>query len=196
MSSSDLQTILARHSVVVVPGLAGSGTTHWQTFWELSHPGWIRCEQDDWDHPVRDAWVDRLTETVNSAPRPVVLVGHSMGCATIAHAAHERRLGKVVAAFLVTMPDVERDDFPRDVCEGFAPLPPTSLPFPSLMVGSADDPWSSVERLEHWARLFGSRFVNIGARHHIGTASGLGAWNEGLVLFRNFLRGLEISAEE
>jgi len=187
---SFLPLLLENHSVVVVPGLSGSGVTHWQTFWELAHSGWMRAEQDDWNHPVRDAWVRRLTETVNAANRPVILVAHSMGCATIAHAAHERRLGNVVAAFLVAMPDVEREDFPRATCEGYDPLPPTSLPFPSLFVGSSNDPWISLERQEHLARLFGSRFVNVGERHHIGTAAELGAWSEGFDLFADFLRGL------
>lgn len=182
--------LLENHSVIVVPGLGGSGTTHWQTLWEVAHPGWSRVEQDDWDHPVRALWVRRLAETVQAAVHPVILVGHSMGCATIAHAAHERLLGNVEAAFLVAMPDVERDDFPHGTCKGFAPLPPASLPFPSMMVGSTNDPWSTVERLEHWARLFGSRFVNAGERHHIGTAAELGVWNEGLVLFEGFMREL------
>lgn len=175
-------------SVVVVPGLGGSGVTHWQTFWERCNEGWIRCEQDDWDRPERDAWVRRLSETVHAASNPVVLVGHSMGCATIAHAAHDGLLGKVVAAFLVAMPDLDRDDFPHGTCRGFAPLPPSSLPFPSVVIGSTDDPWTTSERLAHWARVFGARYREVGARHHIGTAAGLGAWGEGYALFGEFLR--------
>lgn len=181
--------------MVVVPGLGGSGVTHWQTFWERANPEWLRASQDDWDRPERDAWVERLVETVRSTPKPVILVGHSLGCATIAHAVHERRLARVEAAFLVAMPDVERSDFPSDVCRGFAPIPPTSLPFPSLMVGSANDPWVSRERLEHWARTFGSSFVDVGERHHIGTASGLGAWHEGFDLFEGFLRQLGLHSK-
>lgn len=191
MSSDVLPDLrLPDHSVVVVPGLGGSGVTHWQTFWERSQPGWLRAEQDDWDRPERNDWVRLLSDTVEAAPRPVILVGHSLGCATIAHAVHEQLLGKVEAAFLVAMPDVERSDFPHEVCRGFAPLPPTSLPFPSVMVGSTNDPWITSERLEHWARVFGSAFVNVGERHHIGTASGLGAWREGFDLFESFLREL------
>lgn len=179
-------------SVVTVPGLGGSGVTHWQTFWERGNRGWLRAEQDDWDRPVRGLWTDRLVAVVESAPHPVILVGHSMGCATIAHAAHERRLGKVAGAFLVAMPDVERLDFPRNVCVGFDPLPPTSLPFPSTMVGSGNDPWIHPDRLAHWARIFGSRYIDVGERHHIGTAAGLGAWHEGYRLFVEFLHDLGI----
>jgi len=197
MSSDVLPELrLADHTVVVVPGLNGSGVTHWQTFWERSNPGWIRAEQENWELPRREAWVRKLVETVDSAPKPVILVAHSLGCATIAHAAHERRLGRVEAAFLVAMPDVDHPDFPRGLCCGFAPLPPTSLPFPSTMVGSSNDPWITPERLAHCARIFGSDYVEVGERHHIGTSAGLGAWHEGFDLFEAFLRKLGILAKD
>lgn len=179
----------AKPSVVVVPGLGGSGPTHWQTHWELAHPDWIRCEQRDWDHPSKEEWVDRLQATVESAPRPVVLVGHSLGVATIAHAAAAGRLAKVERAFLVAMPDIERADFPVDLCPGFSPLPRLALPFPSTMVGSSNDPWTTSERLRGFATILGATYVDVGERHHIGTHSGLGAWAEGLVLFDRFLAG-------
>jgi hypothetical protein len=197
MSSEAVSELrLPDHTVVVVPGLNGSGVTHWQTFWESANPEWIRAEQENWELPRRDPWLRRLVETVNAAPRPVILVGHSLGCATIAHAAHERGLGRVEAAFLVAMPDVEHPDFPSGLCRGFAPLPPTSLPFPSTMVGSTNDPWITSERLAHCARIFGSDYVDVGARHHIGTSAGLGAWREGYDLFESFLRQLGFLAKE
>lgn len=178
---------LASRSVMVVPGLGGSGPTHWQTHWELAHPGWIRCEQRDWDHPSRDEWVETLGRAVASAPHPVVLVGHSLGVATIAHAAAAGLLAKVERAFLVAMPDIERADFPVDLCPGFSPLPRSALPFPSTMVGSTNDPWITPERLRHFSSILGATYFDAGQRHHIGTHSGLGAWEEGLGLFEAFL---------
>lgn len=178
---------LPNHSVVVVPGLGGSGPAHWQTHWEQAFPGWIRCHQNDWDHPSRDAWIETLSHTVASTPLPVVLVGHSLGVATIAHAAAAGLLAKVERAFLVAMPDIERADFPMDLCPGFSPMPRVALPFRATMVGSTNDPWITPERLRHFATILGATYVDVGQRHHIGTHSGLGAWEEGLKLFEDFL---------
>lgn len=185
--SAKSQAVLDAHDVLVVPGLGGSGETHWQTFWERAFPAWRRVEQDDWSHPDRDLWVDRLGHAVAAARRPVLLVAHSLGCATIAHAASQGRLARVAGAFLVAMPDIERADFPVDLCLGFSPLPRSPLPFPSVMVGSTNDPWITLARLQGFAESFGSRFVDAGERHHIGTASGLGSWDEGLSHLDRFL---------
>lgn len=181
--------LLSTRSVVVVPGLGGSGPTHWQTHWEFAHPEWIRCEQRDWDHPALEEWVETLGLTVASALLPVVLVGHSLGVATIAHAAARGLLTQVERAFLVAMPDIERADFPADLCPGFAPLPRFPLPFPATMVGSTNDPWTSPERLRAFCSILGATYLDVGERHHIGTHSGLGAWEEGLGLFDRFLAG-------
>ncbi|MEK7392949.1 MAG: alpha/beta fold hydrolase [Fibrobacterota bacterium] len=121
---------LTRFSLLNVPGLGGSGALHWQTAWEDALPGLARVEQDDWDRPEKDAWVWRLTESVRAAPDPVVLIGHSLGCGTIVHAASMGALDKVAGAFLVAMPDMERLDFPPQ-CQGFAPVPRLRLPFPA-----------------------------------------------------------------
>lgn len=175
--------------VLVVPGLGGSPEAHWQTAWESLDPTLVRVEQDDWDHPDRQDWVLRLDAAVAARRRPVVLCAHSLGCATVAHAAAQGRLSGVVGAFLVAMPDVERPDFPR-VCTGFSPLPRNRLPFPSLVVGSDDDPYIPVGDLSGWAATFGSEFVSVGSRGHIGTAARLGEWREGISLFERFLDGL------
>lgn len=131
--------------------------------------------------------MDRLHATIDAAPRPVVLVGHSLGVATIAHAAAAGRLAKVERAFLVAMPDIERADFPMDLCPGFSPLPRAPLPFPATMVGSTNDPWITPERLRAFSAILGATYIDVGERHHIGTHSGLGAWEEGLKLFEDFL---------
>jgi predicted alpha/beta hydrolase family esterase len=172
--------------VWIVPGLGGSDEGHWQSRWHRAHAGWKRVEQDDWDRPTRARWVERLGERVRSNGAPVILVAHSLGCATIAHAAAAGLLGDVVGAFLVAMPDVEREDFPSEVCEGFAPLPRRALPFATVMVASTDDPWCDLDVSARWAEVFGATLETVGARHHIGSAAGLGAWDEGLALFDRF----------
>lgn len=139
--------------------------------------------------PDRALWVDRLSEQLERTADPVVLVGHSLGVATIVHAAAEGRLGRVVGAFLVAMPDVQREDFPSEIV-GFAPLPKLRLPFPSLMIGSQNDPYIDSATLAAWASRFGAPYLDLGLRHHIGDAAGLGDWEEGKGLLEGFLEGL------
>jgi predicted alpha/beta hydrolase family esterase len=51
---------------------------------------------------------------------------------------------------------------------------------PSVVIGSADDPWMAAERASYWAREWGCGFVNAGALGHINADSGLGDWPQGL----------------
>lgn len=55
-------------SVLIHPGLNGSGPDHWHTHWEQAFPEFTRVQQADWDHPVYEAWATTLTDYVNRAP--------------------------------------------------------------------------------------------------------------------------------
>jgi predicted alpha/beta hydrolase family esterase len=67
---------------------------------------------------------------------------------------------------------------------GFAPIPLLTLPFPSIVVASEDDPWVSLERAGFFAERWGSRFQNIGKAGHINLAAGFGPWPQGLELLQ------------
>jgi len=69
---------------------------------------------------------------------------------------------------------------------GFAPIPLLRLPFPSIVVASSNDPFVTIARAQTFASAWGGEFVTMGEVGHINTASGLGAWPEGLALLRNF----------
>jgi predicted alpha/beta hydrolase family esterase len=44
-----------------IPGLYNSGDDHWQTRWERIYPDrFIRVQQENWEVPVKESWVDRL----------------------------------------------------------------------------------------------------------------------------------------
>lgn len=177
-----------RFNYINVPGLGGSGESHWQTYWEKAYPEIIRVQQKDWDHPVCDVWVDQLVETIaKSGDKPIVLIGHSLGCAIIIHAAKTNRLKGIAGAFLVAMPDVERVDFPKE-CIGFTPLPRIELPFTALTIASENDPYISSAELKKWAEILGTDFISVGEREHIGTAAKLEYWEEGQRLFKVFLK--------
>ena len=180
-----------RFNYLNVPGLGGSGVSHWQTYWEKAYPEIIRVEQTDWDNPVCQKWIEQLLKTINqSADKPIVLIGHSLGCATIVHAAKKQMLNGIAGAFLVAMPDVERADFPKE-CIGFAPMPKVELSFPSLMIASENDPYISSIELKKWSDILGADFISVGEREHIGSAAQLEYWEEGLELFHAFVKSLK-----
>jgi predicted alpha/beta hydrolase family esterase len=83
-----------------------------------------------------------------------------------------------VAALLVALPDVEREDMPPQLTP-WRPIVRTSLPFPSTAVVSSDDPYCAPERAAEMAAQWGSELVSVGDRGHINGESGLGDWTQG-----------------
>lgn len=166
-------------TILTVPGYTGSGPGHWQTLWEQARPSIRRVVQRDWDRPVRREWVDVLHRAVRGSGKPVVLVAHSLGCATVVHwCASRRDLGSVVGALLVAPADVDRSGWPAAVT-GFRPMPMARLGLESTVVVSQDDPWVTAARARQFAEAWGSRFVDAGALGHLDSNSQLGAWPEG-----------------
>jgi len=168
-------------TVVTVPGLGGSGPSHWQSLWESSRVDTIRAELGMWHTPHRNSWVNRLDEAIRHAHAPVILVAHSLGCQAVAWWAQlsPQPYGWPVAGALLVAPaDVDRADAPAEL-RGFAPGPRAPLPFPSIVVASSDDPWVTPDRAHSMAADWGSHFVDAGPQGHLNAASGIGWWREG-----------------
>jgi predicted alpha/beta hydrolase family esterase len=176
--------------IVIVPGYSNSGPDHWQSRWERKLSTARRVEQDDWERPLREAWVARLADTVADCRQPVVLVAHSLGAINVVHAAPSLPRGRVRGAFLVAPADVERPELPDTIDRAFAPIPRDPLPFPSLLVASRSDSYCAYERAEDFAFAWGSALLDAGEAGHINTASGYGPWPEGLMRFAGFLKRL------
>jgi uncharacterized protein len=153
-------------TILTVPGLGGSGPSHWQTLWERNRPDTARIELGMWDRPHRNSWVTKIDQAVSAARAPVILVAHSLGCAAVAWWASLS---------------------PQPYGWPFAPVPKQPLPFPSIVVASTDDPWVTIERAHSLAVDWGSHFVDYGPHGHINAASGLGYWPEGLDLLSRVL---------
>ena len=177
-------------SILVVPGLNGSGPDHWQTRWERQLSTARRVEQASWDAPEREDWVPRIVAAVASAPRPVVLVAHSLGVIALVHAAPRLDAARVRGAFLVGPPDVEDPSRAPPETLRFAPIPRDPLPFPAILVASRTDPYCSFERAEDLAYAWGAAIVDAGDSGHINAESGHGPWPEGLMRFAGFLKRL------
>jgi predicted alpha/beta hydrolase family esterase len=167
-------------AVLLVPGLYNSGPEHWPSLWQGKHPEYRRLQQKDWETPRCEDWVRTLHACILQIESPVLLAGHSLACATIAHygAQHTDSEGRVAAAFLVAPSDVEAPTYPPG-STGFNPMPLRKLPFRSVVVTSIDDPYVTVERAEFFAHSWGSRLIKIARAGHINAASGYGPWSDG-----------------
>ena len=173
--------------VLVLPGWQDSGPDHWQSRWEALH-GYVRVEQHDWMKPLRGDWMAQLEEAVLAAPAAVVLVAHSLGCIlTAAWAAHSRNTHRVKAALLVAPGDPEREEL-RAALKSWSPVVLQSLPFPSVLLGSHDDPYCSLQRAQDFAQAWGSAFVDYGHAGHINADSGLGDWPQGHAILMQLMR--------
>ena len=64
----------------------------------------------------------------------------------------------------------------------WSPITRQRLPFPTLLVGSRDDPFCSFERAQGLAADLGARFHDAGEAGHINADSKLGDWAEGHAL--------------
>lgn len=80
------------------------------------------------------------------------LVAHSLACALVVLLPARRPDVVVGGALLVGPADVDDRTRTPPVVEGFAPLPLAPLPFPSIVVGSSDDPFMSIGRAMLFAR--------------------------------------------
>lgn len=176
--------------ILILPGLFGGSDDYWYARWAEKLATATRVEQDDWDDPVCENWADTLVSAVEAAGRPVVLIAHSLGTITIAHAAARMPEGKVRAAFLVAPPDLEAnlDDVPQG--RSFLPIPRDPLPFPSFVIASRTDPYATFDFADDLAGAWGSAIYDAGDSGHINADSGHGPWPEGLMMFARLMKQL------
>lgn len=164
---------------LIVPGLGNSGPEHWQTYFEQAGENFIRINQQEWNAPLCRDWVTTIDRVISSyESSSVILIGHSLGCSTIAHWAKES--GKVIkGAMLVAPSDIENPVYTFPAV-GFSPIPTDIINFPTIVVASTNDPWVSLERAAFFANQWGSKLISIGNAGHINTDSGFGKWKQGL----------------
>jgi len=166
----------------IVPGLGNSGELHWQSNFERSGDNFKRIEQKEWDAPVCSDWIATIDETLKGYDlSTVVLVGHSLACATIAQWAIDNNK-QIRGALLVAPSDLEATgyDFPA---VGFS-VPKTKIPFRTIVVASTNDPWVTIDRAKHFAEMWGSEFINIGDAGHINVDAGYTEWPEGMEILK------------
>lgn len=180
-----------RHTVLIVPGVYGSGPDHWQTWIQAQLSQARRVGGIDWDAPVLARWAARVRREIDESPHAVWLVAHSFGCLASVVAAADRP-EKVAGVLLVAPADPERFS-PAGLrgratgaaAASIAPcLPQRPLGVASVMVASSNDPWLNPPVAQDWAERWGSRLIDLGPAGHINAESGYGPWPFGLELLR------------
>jgi len=176
--------------ILIIPGLGNSGPDHWQTRWEAQIPDAERVELGMWDDPHRNTWVNKINLAVHRAGRPVILVAHSLGCHAVAWWAEYEQPAHgnpVVGALLVAPPDAERAGVDERIAR-FAPVPRRTLPFPSFLAASENDPYASLRAMRGLATDWVSTFAYAGSVGHINAESRIGDWDFGLLLLGQLVR--------
>jgi len=168
------------HVNLIIPGIDGSCSSHWQSQWEQSRGDCRRVDLGSWNDPEPIRWMARLDDAVRQyRDSSIVLVGHSLGSILVAWWAHHhaRSCAAISGAMLVAPcdPDSMRDERLRP----FAPVPSRRLPFPVTVVASRNDPYASFEWTAGLARILGATLIDVGQAGHINRDSQLGAWPQG-----------------
>ena len=172
-----------KSTILILPGLGNSENNHWQTLWERKFPQFIRVQQADWETPKCDDWISVIDHEISKHdPSNVIVVGHSLACATIVFW-HQKFKRKLKGALLVAPSDTEGSSYPKGTT-GFTPMPLNQLPFPSIAVVSSNDFYVTTERAKLFADAWGSEVVEIGNAGHINTDAGYGEWEEGLLILK------------
>ncbi|MBL0720646.1 alpha/beta hydrolase [Piscinibacter sp. Jin2] len=152
--------------LLVVPGLRNSGPGHWQSWLERQQRGARRVVQDDWSTPDLNRWSARIETTLRAEPESLWLaVAHSFGCVALARHLVDDPDSPIVAAMMVAPASPARFGLEQAV-------PEAALPLPSVLVGSENDPWMSLEGARSLARRWGAHWVSLGLAGHINAESG------------------------
>ena len=142
--------------------------------------------QRDWNDPNLVDWSSRVRRDINRIPGKILIVAHSFGVLAAVQAASDHN-ERIAGALLVAPADPEK----FDVADY---MPVGHLGFPSVVVASTDDHWMSLARAAHWADLWGSDLVNLGASGHINEETGFGPWSEGLEILQRLRRASEFKS--
>lgn len=173
--------------LLIIPGLGDSGENHWQSFWLKKFINSSKVIQDNWDEPELEQWLHNLDKAIQKLEEPTILVAHSLAVSLVMHWLSQNNNPNIIGAMLVAPADVDSPEHTPDFLRNFAPIPTSKLPFPSIVIGSEDDTYMSIERGKELAQKWGSDFVNIGKKGHINSASNLQYWEEGQVFLEQLI---------
>ncbi|MBB4569019.1 RBBP9/YdeN family alpha/beta hydrolase [Rhizobium leucaenae] len=173
-------------ATLILPGLNGSAEGHWQRHWARDQASATIVRQVSWSTPVLGHWLAVLESELERVGE-AWLVTHSLGCLLAANLADRPGAQHVKGAFLVAPCDLDRTERLHPGAIDFGSMPTKTLPFPSLVVGSRNDPYMDFAELRRHAAQWGSALHDLGHAGHINIASGFGRWEQGYHLFSAFI---------
>lgn len=190
-----------RTRLLIVPGLHGSSTDHWQSRLEREHPGSVRIRLDDWGRADLDRWSAAIAQAMAEADqadwtarqRPVASVAdpstryrNALSSAqtvmpttwvAVAHSFGCLALARHLlvhggAGVAAALMVAPANPDRFQVPEG---LLDHRLPVDSSLVFSRNDPWMSAADARYLGDRWGSDLVDAGEAGHINPASGHGS---------------------
>lgn len=170
---------------LVLPGIGNSDENHWQTLWELEDSNFQRIQQEDWNNPLCEDWINQLEVAVKKLGGRTILVAHSLSCLLIAHWAATTKL-PITGALLVAPPNPRSPAFPQEALS-FDLVPQEKLQFKTIVVASDNDPYADIEFSRHCATSWGSELVCMPNAGHINSSSGFGEWPQGKLLLKSLV---------
>ncbi|TDD98049.1 alpha/beta hydrolase [Flavobacterium cellulosilyticum] len=174
--------------LLIIPGLGGSGENHWQSFWSNKYENVTRINQEDWNQPNLENWLMELNNTIVKLNCPIILVAHSLAVSLVLHWTEIHSNSNIKGALLVAPADVDSPIHTPEILRGFAKMPTSKLPFPSIVVASENDDYVSLERAQYFAEKWGSDFINIGLKGHVNAESKLEFWEEGQIILQKLIQ--------
>ena len=163
---------------LIIPGLNGSGEGHWQDYWLQDDPDAVLVSQRDWSRPDFAEWTAEIEKALARHPGSI-LVAHSIGAVIAAGIATRPSRHLVKGALFVAPCDLLRVSSLHPGAVSVRGIPSETLPFPSLLVASRNDPYMPYEMAVQYADALGSDLVDLGRAGHVNIASGYGRWKRG-----------------
>ena len=169
---------------IIVPGVGGSDSNHWQSWLQRELMSCSRVQQKDWNLPILKDWMKSFVTLVAKTEAPIQIVAHSFGCLTsvAALAQHPELTSKIKKMILVAPANPARfgangfaRNSPNDYATYFHQL---KIAVPTEMIISENDPWLSFDDALALAKAWRIKPRNLGQVGHINVASGFGSFPE------------------
>lgn len=177
-------------TILILPGWQDSGPNHWQSIWLKKYPNAVKIVQKDFMNPEKNEWVKTLNDYIEKyKDTEIILVGHSLACATIAYFSNEyfaKTSAKIKGALFVSPSDMDAPNFPKEI-KGFSPMPLQKLNFKTIAVVSSNDPWVTIDRAKFFAQKWGAKLIKLGNHGHINADTGFGEWPAGEKLLQEII---------
>lgn len=179
-----------RAKCLIVPGVNGSDSNHWQAWLHERREGCEFLPGVDYAEPVLARWAEQIRQFVINSRGPIIIVAHSFGCLATVLALKQNQ-PNVIGTILVAPASPSFFSHDGLISENnlagstrtskresvLSCVPREVLGIPGLVIGSSNDPWMKMLEAKFWADCWGLQFLLMHGAGHINAQSGFGKWN-------------------